>query len=66
MDGCGKELTRACTIANLKKIKNFETDGVTAPISFDNDRQLGGTAVKVYQISLPDMSFKTLTDYQQF
>jgi branched-chain amino acid transport system substrate-binding protein len=66
MDGCGKELTRACTVANLKKIKNFETDGVTAPISFDNEKQLGGTAVKVYQISLPDMSFKTLTEYQQF
>jgi ABC-type branched-subunit amino acid transport system substrate-binding protein len=66
MAACGKDLTRACTIENLRKVKNFDTEGVTAPVSFDNERQLGGTAIKVYQINPADQSFKTLTDYQEY
>lgn len=66
MEACGKDLTRACTVENLRKIKNFDTQGLTAPVSFDNERQLGGTAIKVYQINLADQSFKALTDYQEY
>jgi ABC-type branched-subunit amino acid transport system substrate-binding protein len=66
MAACGKELTRACTVENLKKIHGFETDGLTAPVSFDNAKQLGGTEVKVYQVNLADVSFKTLTAYTQY
>ncbi|MFK5047821.1 hypothetical protein ACI4CD_29360, partial [Klebsiella pneumoniae] len=30
MEACGKDLTRACTVDNLRKIKNFDTQGLTA------------------------------------
>jgi len=66
MDGCGKELTRACTVEQLRKIKNFETDGLTAPISFDNEKQLSGTALKIYQLDPKSQKFTTLQDFTEF
>ncbi len=66
MKACGKDLTRACTIANLRKVHDFQTDGLTAAISFDNPKQLGGTEIQVYQINLADNSFKAVTAYAQY
>ncbi|WP_342642948.1 ABC transporter substrate-binding protein [Rhodoligotrophos ferricapiens] len=66
MEGCGKELTRACTIEQLRKIKDFDTGGLTAPISFDNEKQLSGTAVKIYQLDPASQKFKTLVDFTEY
>jgi len=66
MEGCGKELTRACTVEQLRKIKDFDTGGLTAPISFDNDKQLSGTALKIYQLDPATKKFKTLQDFTDF
>lgn len=66
MEQCGKDLTRACTIENLRKIKDFDTGGLTAPISFDNPQQLSGTAVKVYQLDLESGNFVAKTDFQDY
>jgi branched-chain amino acid transport system substrate-binding protein len=66
MKQCGKELTRACTIEQLRKLKNFDTQGVSAPISFDNSKQLSGTALKIYQLNPTDNTFKTLKDFTQY
>ena len=66
MTACGRELTRVCTIANLRKVNGFQTDGLTAPVSFDNDRQLGGTEVRVYQVDLSDVTFKAVTSFAQY
>ncbi len=66
MTACGKNLTRACTIENLKKVHDFQTDGLTAPVSFDNPKQLGGTEVKVYQVDPANVTFKALTSYTQY
>jgi ABC-type branched-subunit amino acid transport system substrate-binding protein len=66
MEGCGKDLTRACTVAQLKKIKNFDTGGLTGPLSFDNDKQLSGTAVKVYQLNVKNGSFSSLTGFADY
>lgn len=66
MEGCGKGLTRACAVEQLRKIKNFDTAGLMAPISFDNPKQLSGTAVKVYQLDLEKKTFKSLTDFVQY
>lgn len=66
MKQCGKELTRACTIEQLRKLKNFDTQGVSAPISFDNNKQLSGTALKIYQLNAKDKTFKTLKDFTQY
>jgi branched-chain amino acid transport system substrate-binding protein len=63
---CGKELTRACTIEKLRGLKNFDTGGLSAPISFDNPQQLSGTAVGVYQYDVKTSTFKALGDFKQY
>jgi ABC-type branched-subunit amino acid transport system substrate-binding protein len=66
MEKCGKNLTRACTVAELKKLKNFDVGGIMAPISFDNPKQLSGTAIKLYQLDAKSGSFRALTDFRQY
>lgn len=66
MKRCGKDLTRACTIEQLRGLKDFDTQGISAPISFDNEKQLSGTALKIYQLSAKDKTFKTLQDFTQY
>ncbi len=66
MKQCGQELTRACTIEKLKALKDFSTDGIAAPISFDNEKQLSGTALAIYQLNAADKTFKALTDFTQY
>jgi branched-chain amino acid transport system substrate-binding protein len=66
MRQCGKELTRACTIEKLRGLKNFDTGGLSAPISFDNPLQLSGTAVGVYQYDVKTSTFKSLGDFKQY
>lgn len=66
MKRCGQELTRACTIEQLRGLKDFDTQGVSAPISFDNDKQLSGTALKIYQLDAKAKTFRTLQDFTQY
>ena len=66
MKQCGKELTRVCTIEKLKGLKNFDTQGVSAPISFDNESQLSGTAMAVYQLNAKEKTFKALTEFTDY
>lgn len=66
MERCGAELTRACTIEQLRGLKDFDTQGMTAPISFDNEQQLSGTALKIYQLDAGDKTFTTLQDFTQY
>ncbi|MBY0610916.1 MAG: ABC transporter substrate-binding protein [Beijerinckiaceae bacterium] len=63
---CGKDLTRACTIEKLKGLKNFDTGGLSAPVSFDNPKQLSGTSVGVYQYDAKERTFKALADFKQY
>lgn len=39
---------------------------MSAPISFDNDKQLSGTAVKIYQLDLETKAFTTLKDFTDY
>ncbi len=66
MKRCGKELTRECTIEQLRGLKDFDTQGVSAPISFDNEKQLSGTALKIYQLDHKTKTFKTLKDFTEY
>ena len=61
---CGKDLTRACTIEKLRALKDFDTGGLSAPVSFDNPQQLSGTAVAVYQYDVKAKAFKALTGFE--
>lgn len=66
MKRCGQDLTRACTVEELRKLKDFEVGGLVAPISFDNDKQLSGTQLMIYQLNAKDQSFKALTGFTQY
>ena len=66
MGECGKELTRACTIEKLRGLKNFDTGGLSAPVSFDNPQQLSGTAIGVYQYDTKAGAFKSLSEFHQY
>lgn len=63
MKGCGEELTRECTIENLRNMENFDVGGIVAPLSFNNEKQLSGTALAVYQIDAKTKAFSQKTDF---
>jgi branched-chain amino acid transport system substrate-binding protein len=66
MGECGQELTRACTVEKLKALKDFDTGGLSAPVSFDNENQLSGTAVAVYQYDTKTGAFQERTGFEQY
>lgn len=66
MERCGDELTRACTIEQLRQTSDFDTEGLSGPLSFDNDLQLSGTAVAVYQLNAADQTFEALTGFEDY
>jgi branched-chain amino acid transport system substrate-binding protein len=63
---CGRDLTRACAVEQLHKLHDFDTGGLLAPISFDNPKQLSGTALKLYEADFATMGFTPLTDFKQY
>lgn len=66
MRRCGQELTRDCTIEQLRGLEDFDTKGLMAPISFNNDQQLSGEALIVYQLNAKDQTFTALTDFVKY
>ncbi|SEO42150.1 ABC-type branched-chain amino acid transport system, substrate-binding protein [Salinihabitans flavidus] len=66
MSRCGEELTRDCTIENLRQLEDFPVGGIMAPISFNNENQLSGTAVSVYQLDADTQTFTRLTEFVDY
>lgn len=66
MEKCGQDLTRECTIDNLRKLKDFDTGGLSAPVSFDNPEQLSGTQIGVYQYNTKTSKFEERVGFQQY
>ncbi len=66
MSGCGEDLTRACTIENLKAMENFDVGGVVAPLSFNNEKQLSGTAFMIYQLDADTKTFTQKTEFTDY
>lgn len=54
---CAKDLTWACTIAELEKTKNLET-GVMGPISFGSGVRFSSQKLTIMQTDFAAMSFK--------
>lgn len=59
MRRCGKNLTWACTIAELEKTKGFES-GVMGPISFGPGVRFSSQAVQIMQADHASLSFKPI------
>lgn len=66
MSRCGEDLTRACMTEKLSQLKDFDTQGLSAPLSFDNEHQLSGTSVAVYQLDADTKTFVALTNFVQY
>lgn len=60
---CGKDLTRTCYIEKLRGLKDFDTGGLTAPITFSKDQQRAGQQVRVYQVDAETGDVTALTDF---
>ena len=59
MRRCGKNLTWACTIAELEKTKNFES-GVMGPISFGPGVRFSSQAVRIMRADYGTLSWKSV------
>lgn len=66
MRGCGQDLTRACTIENLRVMENFDVGGIMAPLNFNNEHQLSGTALAVYQLDAETKTFTMVEDFADY
>jgi branched-chain amino acid transport system substrate-binding protein len=66
MSQCGTDLTRVCTIEKLRALKDFDTGGLSAPISFDNPQQHSGTSLAVYQYDVKTSAFAPLSEFQRY
>lgn len=60
---CGKAVTRPCVIAELGKLKDFSTGGLSGPISLDNPAGHAVPALKLFQVDTKTSSVKSLTDF---
>ncbi|WP_372921163.1 ABC transporter substrate-binding protein [Roseovarius sp.] len=66
MRGCGQDLSRACTIENLRAMEDFDVGGIMAPLSFNNEYQLSGTALAVYQLDAETKTFTMVEDFADY
>jgi branched-chain amino acid transport system substrate-binding protein len=60
---CGATVTRACVVDQLNKLKNFETGGLTGPVSFDNPKAQAVLPIKLFQTDPKNATVKSVTDF---
>lgn len=60
---CGAKVTRTCVVDELNKLKNFDTGGLTGPLSFDNPKAQAVLPLKLFQTDPKNSSVKALTDF---
>lgn len=60
---CGAKLTRVCVIEQLNKLKDFNTGGLTGPVSFDNPKAQAVLPIKLFQTDPKNATVKSLTDF---
>lgn len=63
MRQCGKELTRACVVAKLENIKNFDTGGIMAPISFTPSTRHFPSSILVVRSNAAAGKFEKVSDF---
>ncbi|MEQ8442690.1 MAG: ABC transporter substrate-binding protein [Alphaproteobacteria bacterium] len=60
---CGDEPTRACAVEQIESGDEFDTAGITRPLTFTPDRHISATAVRVLQV---DPMANTVTPVTEF
>lgn len=66
IDSCGRELTRACVIEELGQLENFETGGLTGPISLNNEDGHAIPPMKVFQVNRDSATVEALTGFLEY
>lgn len=66
IEACGRELTQGCVIDELDRMSDFDTGGLTGPISFDNPDGHAVLPMKVFQVNRAEGTIDTLTDFLPF
>lgn len=60
---CGATVTRVCVVQQLDKLKNFDTGGLTGPLSLDNPKGQAVLPIKLFQTDPKHATVKSLTDF---
>lgn len=60
---CGANVTRACVVEQLDKLRDFSTGGLSGPVSFDNQKGQAALSVKMFQVEPSSATVKALTDF---
>ncbi|WP_136660067.1 ABC transporter substrate-binding protein [Nitratireductor sp. XY-223] len=63
---CGDNPTRACAVEKLESGEEFDTAGVTLPLTFAKDRHISATAVRVLEVDPVAGSVTPVTDFAQY
>lgn len=63
---CEQSLTRACVVDQLGKLKDFDTGGLSGPISLDNAQGHSAPALKMFQVTAKDGSVRAVSDFMPY
>jgi len=63
---CGVEPTRACVIEKLESGEEFDTGGVTLPLTFAKDRHISATAVRVLEVDPAAGTVTAVTEFTEY
>jgi len=59
----GRNLTREKFVAAIESIRNYDTKGLSGPITFGPDKRKGNDYVKIYKVDLEKKRFTPVTDW---
>lgn len=65
-EACGRDLTRECLAEELGRIDALDTDGLSAPLDFSNERHTAARAVQVVRVDPMAGTVEPLTDFLSF
>lgn len=63
---CEQSLTRTCVVEQLGKLKDFDTHGLSGPISLDNAQGHSVPALKMFQVTAKDGSVRAVSDFMPY
>jgi ABC-type branched-subunit amino acid transport system substrate-binding protein len=63
---CGENPTRACAVEKIESGEEFDTAGLTLPLTFAKDRHISATAVRVLEVNPAEQSVKPVTEFTQY
>lgn len=63
---CGENPTRACVVGKIESGEEFDTAGVTLPLTFAADRHISATAVRVLEINPAKQTIIPVTEFTQY